>query len=81
MTDVPLTPAIRADIRRTLSYALRFGTTGKRQHQYDGVMADAAAQHLIEALERSGFVVMRGPPAPDHAATLGGGAAGDPGNE
>ena len=30
-------------------------------------MADVAADHLIEALRLSGFVVMRGPPASNHA--------------
>jgi hypothetical protein len=30
-------------------------------------MADVAADHLIEALRLSSFVIMRGPPAPNHA--------------
>jgi hypothetical protein len=67
MSDQPLAPAARGDLVETLSYALRFSREGRRMHERDLLAANAAAEHLLEALERSGFVVMRAPPAPDHA--------------
>ena len=68
MTDRPLTPATRADVRDSLAYALRYSRSGKRVAERDAITASAAADHLIEALERSGFVIMKKPPAPAHTA-------------
>ena len=70
MTDRPLTLAIRSDVRDSLAYALRYSRSGKRVADRDGLMASAAAEHLVDALERSGFVVMKKPPAPDHTAQM-----------
>ena len=67
MTDRPLTPADPAELRAALSHALRYDRSGRRTQDRAGIMADAAAEHLVEALRLSGFVVMRGPPAPKHA--------------
>ena len=70
MIDKPLTPADPADVRDTLSYALRYNRSGKRTQDRASVTADAAAEHLIDALRRAGFVIMRGPPALDHIGAL-----------
>jgi len=61
-----LSPATPEDIIETLSFALRFNQ-GKRSHQHDHVMAEAAAVHLLDHLTRSGFVLMRKPPGPGHS--------------
>ena len=70
MTDNPLSAADPADVRDTLSYALRYSRSGKRTQDRATVTADAAAEHLIDALRRAGFVIMRGPPAPAHTGEL-----------
>ncbi len=68
MTDRPLTPADHADLVLSLAYALRYNQQGKRAHERDELAAQAAAEHLAEALRLSGFVVMKGPGAPAHTA-------------
>ena len=70
MTDRPLTPATRHDILESLSFALRYSRAGKRVAERDVLTANAAAVHLVDALERSGFVVMRAPPAPAHTVPV-----------
>lgn len=70
MTDRQLTPATPDDVRESLAYALRYSRSGKRVADRDSVMASAAAEHLMEALERSGFVIMKRPPAPAHTAHM-----------
>ena len=62
-----LTPADPKDIADTLAFALR-RSGRKRMHDADEYMARIAAERLVEALERDGFVVMKKPP-------IGGGAA------
>jgi hypothetical protein len=61
-----LSPAAPEDVIETLFFALRFNR-GKRSHQHDQVMAEGAAAHLLEHLTRSGFVLMRKPPARRHS--------------
>ena len=68
MPDRQLTPATLDDVRESLAFALRYSRSGKRVADRDSLMASAAAEHLIEALERSGFVIMKRPPAPPHSA-------------
>jgi hypothetical protein len=36
----------------------------KRTHEADELMAQITAKHLVEHLQRSGYVVMRRPPGP-----------------
>jgi hypothetical protein len=67
MTSRPLTPADPAELHAALSHALRYDRSGRRTQDRATIMADVAADHLIEALRLSGFVIMRGPPAPNHA--------------
>ena len=62
MTDQPLSPATREDVIESLSFALRYNRRGKRVHDRDILMANAAAEHLLEALTRSGFVLLKKPP-------------------
>ena len=69
MSNRPLTPADPAEVRDALSFALRYNRSGKRVQDRANLMADAAAEHLVEALRLNGFVVMRGAPAAAHDAT------------
>ena len=69
MTDRPLKPATRADVVHALRHGLLF--EGRRRiHHADEIMGQIAAEKLADYLERSNFVVMRGPPAPDSAPAL-----------
>lgn len=62
------TPALRRaspdEIAETLAFALRYEGR-KRVHHADDAMAQIAAIRLVRHLERSGFVVMKKPPAAD----------------
>lgn len=61
-----LTPATREDLVSSLSVALRF--TGRKRTQHaDDFMARIAAEHLVDHLHRSGFVVSKRPPRGDLA--------------
>ena len=53
-----LQPATTAELRESLSFALRFEGR-KRVHHADDVMANITAERLVRHLERSGFVLMR----------------------
>jgi hypothetical protein len=63
----PLRPATPDEIATTLAFALQFEGR-KRVHQADDAMARIAAERLVRHLERSGFVVMKGPPASGHSS-------------
>ena len=57
-----LSPATPEDVRDALAFALTHD--GKRQFRTSGeMMAKITARHLLEHLERSGFVLMKEPPA------------------
>jgi hypothetical protein len=58
----PFRPAAADEIADTLAFALRFDGR-KRVHQADEMMARIVADRLVRHLERSGFVVMKKPPA------------------
>ena len=63
MPDAPnLRPATSDEIAETLSFALRYEGR-KRVHHADDMMARITADRLVRHLERSGFVVMKAPPA------------------
>ena len=68
MNDRKLTPASHEDLVQSLAYALRYNRSGKRVSDRDIITANAAAEHLAAALKLSGYVVMKGPPAPAHSA-------------
>ena len=57
-----LRPASAQEIEETLSFALRFSGR-KRVHHADDAMARITAERLVQHLERSGFVLMKRPPA------------------
>jgi hypothetical protein len=59
-----LRAATQDEIAQTLSFALRYEGR-KRVHHADDVMARITADRLVRHLERSGFVVMKKPAAPD----------------
>ncbi len=69
--DAQLRPATAQEIADSLSFALRYDGR-KRVHQADEFMARITAERLVQHLERSGFVLMKQPPAP--AQSAGGGA-------
>jgi hypothetical protein len=61
--DTPsLHPATPDEIATALSFALQFEGR-KRVHQADDAMARITAARLVRHLERSGFVLMKRPPA------------------
>ncbi|HEV7827986.1 MAG TPA: hypothetical protein VGP04_03880, partial [Pseudonocardiaceae bacterium] len=63
MPDTPsLHPATPDEIATALSFALQFEGR-KRVHQADDAMARITAARLVRHLERSGFVLMKRPPA------------------
>ena len=57
-----LHPASAQEIEESLSFALRFSGR-KRVHHADDAMARITAERLVQHLERSGFVLMKRPPA------------------
>ena len=66
---VDLKPATPEDLAEALAFALRY--SGPKQVRDSGeIMAGIVSNRLVEHLERSGFVVMKRPPA------MGGGAIG-----
>ena len=68
MPDTPiLRPASRDELTHSLSFALGFNGR-KRVHDADEAMARVIAKRLVEHLERSGYVVMHGPPLDPHGA-------------
>jgi hypothetical protein len=62
-----LTPATADDVANALAFALRYQGR-KRVHNADEITSDIVAKRLVEHLERSGFVVMKRPPAVGAAA-------------
>ncbi len=69
MTDAPerLMPATADDVANALAFALRYQGR-KRVHNADEIMAEIVAKRFVKHLERSGFVVMKRPPAVGAAA-------------
>jgi hypothetical protein len=63
MPDVDLKPATPEDLAEALAYGLRY-SGWKRVRD----MARIVADRLVEDLERSGFVIMKRPPAISGAA-------------
>jgi hypothetical protein len=63
MPDAPhhLRPATPEEIADALSFALRYQGR-KRVHHADDAMARITADRLMQHLEASGFVLMKGPP-------------------
>ena len=68
MSDTsPLKPASPDEVEQALAYALRYDGR-KRMQRGDELMARLVAEHLMQHLELSGFVVMKKPPvAPPRA--------------
>lgn len=58
--DHPLRPASRADVL----FAISLGLNTRHGHQ---LAAHVAAEVVLAAIERQGFVLMRKPPVPDSA--------------
>jgi len=68
MDERKLTPAADEDLIQSLAFALRYNRSGKRVSDRDVMTSTMAAQHLVSMLKLSGYIVMKGPPAPAHAA-------------
>jgi hypothetical protein len=66
MPDDPakLRPVDLDDLRQSLEFALSFDGRKRFRHA-DGLAARITADHLVKHLQRSGYVVMRGPPIGD----------------
>jgi hypothetical protein len=63
MPDMPhLRPATPNEIADALSFALRYQGR-KRVYHADDMMARITAERIVQHLEASGFVVMKGQPA------------------
>jgi hypothetical protein len=61
MTDpAPLRPATPDEIAETLAFVLRYNGR-RRVHDADETMSWITAERLMRHLERSGFVIMKGP--------------------
>ena len=58
--DEKLTPATPQDLADSLAFALRFDGR-KRVRASSEVMASITAEHLVEHLERCGFVFIKRP--------------------
>ena len=52
--------ATREEVEESISFALRYNGR-KRVRHADDAMARIASEHLLDHLERSGFVVMKRP--------------------
>ncbi len=66
MHDEELRPATDAEVEETLGFALRFD--GRRPTRTaDDMMARITAQRLVAQLHRSGYVLMKKPPIPNHS--------------
>jgi len=62
-----LHPATPEELAQALAFALRF--KGRKTHtSAHEPMAWITAEHLVEHLRASGFVVMKKPPTPAHSA-------------
>ncbi len=70
-----LAPASAREIAKSLAYALRFDARGDPVPGGWEFAANLAAEHLVEHLQRSGFVVLKARAAPTHLR----GDAGPPG--
>ena len=68
MSELPL--ADPRDVLDAMAHALRHRRDGKRTQDHAALAAYAAAEHMLEALRRGGFVIVRRPPAPDHTAPV-----------
>ena len=64
MTNQPVRPATRDELRDALDHALRYGRSGTPRRYTSDAMARIAADALAECLERSGFVALSTPPVP-----------------
>jgi hypothetical protein len=75
MPEPDLRPATPDDLADALAFAL--GYSGRKQVRDSGeIMARIVADRLVEHLERSGYVIMKKPPAMG-AAALGRGHRGE----
>lgn len=64
MDRTGLIPATDADIADAIGFALGYDSRGKPTRAYQDLAIKAAAMHLLEQLQRRGFVIMRRPPEP-----------------
>jgi hypothetical protein len=62
-----LIPATAEEIASALAHALRFDARGKARRGGGDLAASLAAERLVEHLQQSGFVLMRGRGARPHS--------------
>lgn len=69
---IPLPPGLLTaspdEVADALAYALRYDERGKPRPSGGQLVASLAAEHLVKHLERSGFLVLKLPPARLHSA-------------
>jgi len=70
MTNQPVRPANRDELRDALDHALRYGRSGNPCRYTSDAMARIAGDVLVESLERSGFVALKVPPVPLRLITI-----------
>jgi hypothetical protein len=58
------------DVAQSLAFALLYSGR-KRARDSETMMADIVAKRLVEHLNRSGFVIMKRPPGPEHSTSMG----------
>jgi hypothetical protein len=63
MPDDKLTPASPEDVADSISFALLWSRGRKRVHDSEAMTAALAADRIVSHLERSGYVILKKPPA------------------
>jgi hypothetical protein len=58
-----LTPAGREELFNSIEYSLRFDSRGKASNAARDLAVKVLAGRVLEHLERSNYIVMKGPPA------------------
>jgi hypothetical protein len=78
VSDLPekLIPARRDDLIATLAFALTRDSRLARMQSAE-LLASIVAERIVERLEASGYIVMRGPPAPGPRQSAAGSRVGD----
>ena len=69
--DDNLTPAAPEDVANSISFALLWSRSRKRVHDSEAMTAALAADRIVQHLERSGYVILKKPPAPGAGSNPG----------
>ncbi|WP_146201950.1 hypothetical protein [Teichococcus aestuarii] len=61
-------PALADEVAEALAYALRYDERGRPRPSGGPLVASLAAEHLVQHLERAGFLILKRPPDRLHSA-------------